>query len=57
MNNKERLFFEERFTHIEKKLNRVHDDVLILKTQRDTSTKFIYVIAGFISLIISFLFK
>jgi len=57
MNNKERLFFEERFTHIEKKLGKVHDDVLILKTQRDTSTKFIYVIAGFISLIISFLFK
>jgi hypothetical protein len=34
-------------------LQAVHDDVLVLKTQRDTSIKFFYIIAGAISLVVS----
>jgi len=57
MNNREKLFFEERFQHMEQKLNKVHDDVLVLKTQRDLTGKYILVIAGIVSFIISLLFK
>jgi len=57
MNNREKRFFEERFQHMEKKIQLIHDDVLVMKTQRSMGTKFVYIIAGLISLIISFLFK
>lgn len=53
MNNADRKYFEGRFCKIEHKLERVHDDVLVLKTQRDTAVKFMYCIAAAISLIVS----
>jgi hypothetical protein len=53
MNNSDKEYFEGRFCKVEQKLERVHDDVLVLKTQRDSVVKFMYLVAGAVSLTIS----
>jgi len=53
MNNSDKEYFEGRFCKVEQKLARVHDDVLVLKTQRDSAVKFMYLVAGAVSLIVS----
>ncbi len=55
MNEKERVWLEGKFSGVEGQIRRVHDDVLVLKTQRDMATKTMYFIAGLISLIVSLL--
>ncbi len=54
MNGTDKDYFDVKLTQMERKLQQIHDDVLVLKTQRDTATKFLYVIAGTISLAVSF---
>lgn len=53
MNEKERIWLEGKLEGIEGQIRRVHDEVLVLKTQRDMATKTMYFIAGLVSLIVS----
>ncbi len=53
MNGTDRDYFDTKLNQIDRKLQQVHDDVLVLKTQRDLATRFGYIIAGAISLVVS----
>jgi len=53
MNGADRKYLGQRMTRFEEKLDAVHDDVLVLKTQKNMATKVMYTIAGIISLSIS----
>ena len=53
MNNGDREYFEEKFNHFDKRLDKVHDDVLIIKTERKMEKKLTAAIAGGISLAVS----
>ena len=53
MNNTDKKWLEVQFNEIHRELSSTHDDVLVLKTQRDSAVKFMYFIAGAISLIVS----
>lgn len=51
MNSKDSKRIEGELKEIRMHMRAIHDDVLILKTQRDTATKFFYIIAGLVSFI------
>jgi len=53
MNGTDRDYFDVKLGHVEKKLQTIHDDVLIIKTERKTEKKFLAVIAGVIALAVS----
>lgn len=53
MNGKDREYFEDRFHQMDKKLSKVHDDVLIIKTERKMERKVVAGISGSIALIAS----
>ena len=53
MNGTDRDYFDVKLQRIDKKMQQIHDDVLVLKTQRDMATKVMYTIAGAISLVVS----
>ena len=46
MNTTDRDYFDVKLTHVEKKLQTIHDDVLVIKTERKSEKKMIAVIAG-----------
>jgi len=46
MNGTDRDYFDVKLSHLEKKLQTIHDDVLVIKTERKTEKKFLAVIAG-----------
>ena len=53
MNGTDRDYFDTKLSQMERKLQTIHDDVLVLKTQKDMVTKFGFLIAGAISLVVS----
>lgn len=53
MNGTDRDYFDIKLTQLERKLQTIHDDVLIIKTERKTEKKFVAVIAGAIAFAIS----
>jgi len=61
MNTTDRDYFDTKLNHIEKKLQLVHDDVLVMKTERKQEKKFFAVIAGaaafVVTTIINFLWR
>ena len=46
MNGTDRDYFDVKLGHLDKKLQVIHDDVLVLKTERKQEKKFFAVIAG-----------
>ena len=46
MNRTDREYFDVKLTHLEQKLQTIHDDVLVIKTERKSEKKMIAVIAG-----------
>jgi len=46
MNRTDRDYFDVKLTHVERKLQTIHDDVLVIKTERKSEKKMIAVIAG-----------
>ncbi len=53
MNGTDRDHFDTKITRIDRKLQNIHDDVLIIKTERKQEKKFMAVIAGAIAFVIS----
>jgi len=53
MNGTDRDYFDVKISQIDRKLQTIHDDVLIIKTERKTEKKFMAVIAGGIALAVS----
>ena len=53
MNGTDRDYFDTKITRIDRKLQNIHDDVLIIKTERKQEKKFMAVIAGAIAFVIS----
>ena len=53
MNGTERDYFDVKLAHIERKLCQVHDDVLVIKTERKQEKKIIAVIAGASAFVVS----
>ena len=53
MNGTDRDYFDVKLSHIDRKLQQVHDDVLVIKTERKTERKFFAVIAGAVALAVS----
>jgi len=46
MNGTDRDYFDVKIGHIDSKLQTIHDDVLVIKTERKSEKKMIAVIAG-----------
>ena len=46
MNRTDRDYFDVKLTHLDRKLQVIHDDVLIMKTERKAEKKIIAVIAA-----------
>ena len=61
MNGTDRDYFDVKIQHIDRKLQVIHDDVLVIKTERKQEKKFIAVIAGaaafVVTSIINFLWR
>jgi len=55
MNGTDRDYFDVKLTHIERKMQHIHDDVLVIKTERKMEKKFVVVIAGAIAFAVSIL--
>ena len=53
MNGTDRDYFDTKITRIDRKLQTIHDDVLIIKTERKSEKKFIAVIAGASAFVVS----
>ena len=53
MNGTDRDYFDTKITQIDKKLQNIHDDVLVIKTERKMEKKFTVAIAGAIALVVS----
>ena len=46
MNGTDRDYFDVKIAQIDRKLDVIHDDVLVIKTERNQEKKFLAVIAG-----------
>ena len=57
MNGTDRDYFDVKLSHVEKKLQIIHDDVLVIKTERKSEKKFLAVIAGATALAVTTLTK
>ena len=57
MNGTDRDYFDVKLSHVEKKLQIIHDDVLVIKTERKSEKKFLAVIAGATALAVTTLVK
>lgn len=55
MNGTERDYFDTKLNRIERKMQTIHDDVLVIKTERKMEKRFIAVIAGAIAFVVSIL--
>ena len=53
MNGTDRDYFDIKITQIDRKLQNIHDDVLIIKTERKMEKKFTVALAGCIAFVIS----
>ena len=53
MNGADRKYFEGKFEALDNRMDTLHDDVLIIKTERKTEKRFMAVIAGAIALVVS----
>ncbi|KKK48746.1 hypothetical protein LCGC14_3142040 [marine sediment metagenome] len=53
VNGTDRDLFDVKLTHIEKKLQDIHDDVLIIQTERKSEKKFMVAVAGMIAFAIT----
>jgi len=53
VNGTDRDYFDTKLSQIDRKLQNVHDDVLIIKTERKADAKYQKIIAGFIAFAIS----
>ena len=53
MNGTDRDYFDVKLSHVEQKLQTIHDDVLVIKTERKTEKKFLAVIAGTSALVVT----
>jgi len=53
MNGTERDYFDVKLNQIERKMQNIHDDVLVIKTERKVEKRFMAVIAGGIALAVS----
>ena len=57
MNGTDRDYFDVKITQIDRKLDVIHDDVLVIKTERKTEKKFLAVIAGATAFVVTTLIK
>lgn len=53
MNGTDRDYFDVKLTHVETKLQTIHDDVLIIKTERKIEKRFMVFAASGIALVVS----
>ena len=53
MNGTDRDYFDVKLTHVEQKLQTIHDDVLIIKTERKLEKRFMVFAASGIALVVS----
>ena len=53
MNGTDRDYFDVKIQRIDRKLQTIHDDVLIIKTERRTEKKFLAVLAGAIAFVVT----
>ena len=53
MNGTDRDYFDVKIAQIDRKLQTIHDDVLVIKTERKQEKKFLAVIAGAIAFAVS----
>jgi len=53
MDKNEQKWIEKQFCEVHEHLQQLHDDVLVLKTQRDLTTKFVACLAGVIAFIVT----
>ncbi len=53
MNGTDRDYFDVKISQIDRKLQTIHDDVLVIKTERKTEKKFIAVLAGVIAFVVT----
>jgi len=53
MNGTDRDYFDVKLSHVERKLQVIHDDVLVIKTERKMERKLVAVMAGTIAFAIS----
>ena len=53
MNGTDRDYFDVKLTHVEQKLQTIHDDVLIIKTERKIEKRFMVFAASGIALVVS----
>ena len=53
MNGTDRDYFDVKISQIDHKLQDIHDDVLIIKTERKMEKRFVAVISGVIALVVT----
>ena len=57
MKGTDRDYFDVKITQIDRKLQTIHDDVLVIKTERKAEKKFMVAVAGFVAFAITTLFE
>ncbi len=57
MNETDRDYFDVKITQIDRRLQAIHDDVLVIKTERKQEKKFMVAVAGFVAFAITTLFN
>ena len=53
MNGTDRDYFDTKITQIDRKMQAIHDDVLIIKTERKAEKRFMVAVAGLIAFAIT----
>ncbi|KKM35353.1 hypothetical protein LCGC14_1564930 [marine sediment metagenome] len=53
MNGTEKDYFDVKIQHIDRKLQEIHDDVLVIQTERKMERRFMVVLAGAIAFVVS----
>ncbi len=53
MNGTEKDYFDVKIQHIDRKLQQIHDDVLVIQTERKMERRFMVVLAGAIAFVVS----
>lgn len=53
MNGTERDYFDVKITQIDRKMQAIHDDVLVIKTERKMEKKLMVAAAGAIAFVVS----
>ena len=57
MNRTDQDYFDVKLTHLDRKLQTIHDDVLVIKTERKSEKKFMVAVAGIIAFAITTIFN